>query len=277
MWECISEAAEDLSFSFSSILGWPTGFWPFKLTSSYFQNRQWYFKVDYSILSTAADGPAPFWAPPTVHQSSTLPLPLHPLWAWQITVSVITTNCFIFNHSREIYFHIECGWEVGKEKFSALVWLHEGFGCIQLFSTVCRFNQTKAWWYREFKAEYLFPLTWDDQRLEEYLNKLNYLSPVSNSTLTKVSHFYLFALSISHSFLILPCPPPLSWRCWQSWGCTAIKFLPLSSCGGSFSPESYWLWACSYSFLTDWEKRHLLTHLLSELGWWYTYICDSHM
>lgn len=133
MWECISEAAEDLSFSFSSILGWPTGFWPFKLTSSYFQNRQWYFKVDYSILSTAADGPAPFWAPPTVHQSSTLPLPLHPLWEWQITVSVITTNCFIFNHSREIYFHIECGWEVGKEKFSALVWLHEGFGCIQLF------------------------------------------------------------------------------------------------------------------------------------------------
>ena len=146
-------------------------------------------------------------------------------------------------------------------------------------STVCRFNQTKAWWYREFKAEYLFPLTWDDQRLEEYLNKLNYLSPVSNSTLTKVSHFYfyLFALSISHSFLILPCPPPLSWCCWQSWGCTAIKFLPLSSCGGSFSPESYWLWACSYSFLTDWEKRHLLTHLLSELGWWHTYICDSHM
>lgn len=61
-----------------------------------------------------------------------------------------------------------------------------GFMKDSALSTMCRFNQTKAWWYREFKAEYLFPLTWDDQRLEEYLNKLNYLSPVSNSTLTRV-------------------------------------------------------------------------------------------
>jgi len=38
------------------------------------------------------------------------------------------------------------------------------------------FNQTKAWWYREFKGEYLFPLTWEDQRLVEYLTKVNYLS-----------------------------------------------------------------------------------------------------
>lgn len=49
-------------------------------------------------------------------------------------------------------------------------------------NTVCSFtsfNQTQQWWVRESKQEYLFPLTWDNQGLQEYLQKQNLLPEVN--------------------------------------------------------------------------------------------------
>ena len=51
-------------------------------------------------------------------------------------------------------------------------------------ATTCRFNQSESTWHREFKSEYLFPLTWDNPGLEEYLNKHNYLTPVRSYILS---------------------------------------------------------------------------------------------
>ena len=42
-------------------------------------------------------------------------------------------------------------------------------------------NQTKQWWRREFKQEYLFSLSWDNQGLQDYLHKQNFLPELNHT------------------------------------------------------------------------------------------------
>ena len=39
-----------------------------------------------------------------------------------------------------------------------------------------RFSQTKVWWRREVKSDYLYVLTKDNQQLQEYLESHLYLT-----------------------------------------------------------------------------------------------------
>lgn len=48
------------------------------------------------------------------------------------------------------------------------------FTCIFSFS----WNQSRQWWVREFQSDYLFPLTWDNPGLHDYLQKANFLPEV---------------------------------------------------------------------------------------------------
>ena len=43
------------------------------------------------------------------------------------------------------------------------------------------FNQTKQWWRRELKQEYLFSLSWDNQGLQDYLHKQNFLPELNHT------------------------------------------------------------------------------------------------
>ena len=47
------------------------------------------------------------------------------------------------------------------------------------FCSLTSFNQSQQWWFRESKQEYLFPLTWDNQGLQDYLHKENLLPEVN--------------------------------------------------------------------------------------------------